>query len=333
MSKQVTIADVAKRVGVSRSTVSHVLTKKRPISKEVQRRVHDAIEELGYQPSIAARMLREKRSRIIGFLVDTTINPTAGLTCQLLADAFRQKGYTALTAVCGTDRETAFTTMKQLSSGFCDGILNLLPQISVQEAITTCYPVPVVTFMRGAHDAPIHVDFEAGYNRALDHLWQLGHRRIGIIVDDRSQSMDDRDEPKLVAYRQYMESRGCYDSRFVRHGAGTIDDGAALGAMLYRQGCTAIMAGNDMMACGVFSWAKEENVRIPQDLSVIGYDDIPLARLLTPTLTTLQHPAADTIVPTVEAMIDKIEGKTHPKQEHIVVPRFVRRESTGICPD
>jgi len=186
-----------------------------------------------------------------------------------------------------------------------------------------------MTYLRDYSDAPIHIDLKTAYYEALNYLWDLGHRRIGILVSMKNKSMDDEIEPKFEIYKMFMSAKGCYDPAMSRAGDGTLSEGMAQAPYLKALGCTAILSGNDQMAAGVLSWAKSSGVKVPSELSVIGYDDSPIASLLTPSLTTLQNPVVEIAGPTAKAMIDKIEGRPRQFQQTIVTPRLLIRESSG----
>ncbi len=333
MSDKITIADVATRAGVSRSTISHVLNCKRPISGPVKARVMTAIAELGYRPSMAARMLKGERSKFIGALVDNATNPIAGIVIHALTEEFRGLGYQLSVCVCGDSREEGLAMLKRLSNGFFDGVLNMLPQISACEALYACQPLPVMTYLRGDYrEAPVHIDVRTAYYEALNYLWDLGHRKIGILVSLKNKSMDHEVEPKFEVYKMYMTAKGLYDPAMSRSGEGTLSDGVAQAPALAALGCTAILCGNDQMAAGVLSWAKSSGVKIPGDLSVIGYDDSPIASLLSPALTTIQTPIAEISELTAKALVDKCEGRSPRGQQRIVVPKLLIRESAGPVP-
>ncbi len=332
MSGKITIADVAARAGVSRSTISHVLSCKRPISEPVRKRVLEAIAELGYRPSMAARMLKGEGSKFVAALVDNSLNPIAGHVIQALTDEFRKLGYALSVCVCGDSREEGLAMLKRLSNGFYDGILNLLPQVSAFEAICACQPLPVLTYIRDYSEAPVHLDIKSSCYEALNYLWDLGHRKIGIIVSMKNRSTDNEIEPKFEIYKMFMSSKGAYDPAMARFGESSISDGIAQAPFLKAMGCTAIFCGNDQMAAGVLSWAKNSGLKVPGDFSVIGYDDSPIASLLTPALTTIQNPVMEIARPTAKALIDKIEGRPRQAQQTIVTPRLIIRESSGPVP-
>ncbi len=330
MDGKTTIADVAERAQVARSTVSHVLSGKRPISGEVKERVFKAISDLGYRPSLAARSLKGERTKMIGALVDNLTNPISGLVIQALSDELRNLGYGISVCVCGESRENGLAALRSLSTGFFDGILNMLPEISALEAICACQPVPTITYARQYSEAPVFIDFGAACRSAMDYLWDYGHRRIGVIVDLRNKPSDAACEPRFEAYKAYLEGKGCFDPALCCDSSGRIDDGIAKAPRLHALGCTAILCGNDQVAAGALLWAREAKVEIPGELSLIGHDDTPVAMLSCPQLSTIQYPAVEIAKPNAQAIVDKIEGRSSSnRQQAIVVPKLIVRGSSG----
>ena len=330
MVGKITIADVAERADVARSTVSHVISGKRPISEEVKNRVFSAISELGYKPSLAARSMKGERTKMVGALVDGLSNPISGLMMQALFYEFNRLGYGLSVCICGDSHESGLASLNRVSSGFFDGILNALPEISAIEAICACQPVPVITYLRPYAEAPLLIDYGKSVNAALDYLLNCGHRRIGMIVDMKNKSKDNPDdEPKFGAFKAYMNAKGLFDPALCRYGQSRTDDGISYAPQLHALGCTAILAGNDQIAAGVLLWARERKIDVPRELSVIGYDDSPVAMLANPPLTTIQLPLTEIAVPTAKRLVEKIEGSASHQQQLVIVPRLIVRGSSG----
>ena len=160
MSNHVTIADVANHLGVSKSTVSHALSGKRRISTEVRRQVMEAVEELGYRPNFAARVMNTRRTGLVGVLVENLNNPH---TTALLEELGREFSRHSIQMVLGTaDRlENGRTLLGKFSNGMVDGILNTLPELDENEAQKLAGGVPLITYRRH-RDAPLIIDFAAG---------------------------------------------------------------------------------------------------------------------------------------------------------------------------
>lgn len=328
MNGRATISDVAKRAKVSRSTVSHALSGKRPISQKVKEKVFDAISMLNYTPSAVGRAIRGQKMMIVAALVDGLEKASTGVLMEAFQRAFEKRGYNMAVYVCGKGNEKAIQLMKHLSGGLVDGIINLLPGITVNQAVCACSPVPTLTYLRPQADSPVYFDVNGGIREAYDYLWNLGHRRIGFIGGDSARGADMISNPENEAVRLYLESKNAWDTTCVKSSPGDFNDGIVLADELYRQGKTAIVAANDQVAAGVFSWAFQKGVKIPEDLSVLGFRDSPLAFMLTPALTSVQFPLQETAEITAEAMVDKLNGVTF-LQHRVLTPKLIVRNSTA----
>jgi len=328
MNGRTTIADVAKKAGVSKTTVSHALSGKRPISSEVKEQIFMAAKELGYNPSFAAKAINGQRMMIVAALIDGVKKPSSGVLMEAFQRVFAKHGYDMAVYICGTEVDKTLRLMRRLSGGLVDGILNLIPEITVNQAICASSPIPSLTYLRPHIDSPVYLDISGGVKEALDYLWGLGHRKIGFIGGERIKAADTLVDPQLEGYRVFFESRGAWNPELVRMSPGEFEDGIVYADELWKRGITAIIAANDQVACGVLSWASREGVRIPDDLSVVGYNDSPLAVMVVPALTTIQFPVNETAEITASALVAKIEGQRF-FQHKIVTPRLIVRNSTA----
>ncbi len=332
MNKRTTIADVAQRAGVTRSTVSHAMSGKRPVSGELRDKVFAAIAELDYKPSFAARTLRGERTRGVAGLFANAILGGA-LPIQLFSDGLRKRGYIFSAWFCETG-EDASRAMKSLGTGMADAVVNAMPKISVQEAAMACHPLPTVTFLRNYEGAPVALDDKTPYYETLDYLWRLGHRRIGLFYDKHT-GIAGKANPRADAYRAFMTARNTYDPGLVQEihavtRATGFELGQAMAPLFHAKACSAILCSGDMEALGVLAWAKSKGLSVPDELSVVGQEDTPFARLSIPSLTSLHVPLEEIVEATIDALLAKLEP----------VPREVRakpfshyqlivRDSTG----
>ncbi len=329
MAERVTIRDVAKRVGVSKTTVSHALSGKRPISAEVRNRILAAADQLGYKPSSAARAVNGQRMMMVATLLDGEFSKaSAGVLLEAFQRSFDQHGYNMAVFSCAGGLEKTLGLMRHLSGGVVDGILNLIPEVTVSQAASNCAPLPVLTYLRPHIDSPVYLDIAAGMREAMEHLWTLGHRKIGFIGGERIKAADMRDDPQVEGVRHFLESKNAWDPALVRMSPGNFSDGLAYAGALRNVGATAIVAANDQVACGVLSWASSEGLKIPEDMSVVGFNDSPLAVMVTPALTAIQFPFQETADITAGALVDLIEGRRilHHK---VLAPRLIIRNSTS----
>lgn len=296
MSKRVTIQDVADYLKVSKSAVSHALSRRRRISPELSRRVQAAIDELGYKPDFAAQVLNSRSTGLIGVVIGELENPHTITLVYELSRRLKESGYSLTLCLCESkEPEECRNFISRISNGMVDAIINMLPQLSMEAAQEAADATPVLTYRRHKH-SPITLDYESGVTQALDYLIGLGHTRIGMI--SVSMLYFDAPDPRAVAYRNYMRQKGLFDPALIVSGAGDPASGCEGAAALFalREPVSAILTGNDLTASGVFQWAYQHELKLPQELSVIGFDNSPLARALYPLLTSV-----DTCVPQIAA--------------------------------
>ncbi len=328
MARRTTIADVAEYSGVSPSTVSHVLTGKRKISDEVAAKVQAAISHLDYRPSRAVQALAEQRTGMIGVVATQCSNLGSTVVNEIMQAELARHGYEQAIGIAGNTVKKGIAILTRFAAMNLDGIINMLPQVSSREAARLCDPMPVVTYQR-QEDAPILVDDEGMTFNMMDYFWSLGHRKIGFIVDE-TKGVDAPEDPSFKAYSRFLENKGLpVDPQLVFKGSVDIGSGYMAAEQFVRAGATACFAGNDQMAVGVYQWAYANNVRIPDDLSVIGLDNSPLATAVFPQMTSIQLPLEEMVQHTVETLVAKIENRKGPQHAKLIQPRLILRKSTG----
>ena len=325
MSNHVTIADVANHLGVSKSTVSHALSGKRRISTEVRRQVMEAVEELGYRPNFAARVMNTRRTGLVGVLVENLNNPH---TTALLEELGREFSRHSIQMVLGTaDRlENGRTLLGKFSNGMVDGILNTLPELDENEAQKLAGGVPLITYRRH-RDAPLIIDFAAGTRTALSYLNELGHRNIAIIPSD-SRARHGQADPCFAAYREQLDLSDI-PVRVFQAPEGTIQAGYAIADALFNSDATAVLAGNDAVAAGLIQWAISRRIRLPERMSIIGHDDSPLAAMTFPPLTSLRLPIGPIAAHTVQVLMHAIDPAEAMPEALVLIPELIIRNSTS----
>jgi len=328
---KITINDIAAKAGVSKSTVSYALSGSRPISEEVRERIANVMQEMNYRPSHAARVMRSAQTMGIGVAIDQCSNPSSGFFLEELGRLARQQGYHILLGISGGIREEGRKILEHFSSGVVDGIINCMPEISVAEAIRLSNSLPTVTFCRDTPASPAEPDYFKGIMELIAYLSSLGHHRIGF-VSIRQRGMDSGGgDPCLLGYRMFCENRGIIpDPNLIVHGEEGFEFGQAIGAELYRRGATAIFAGNDRTAAGVLAWAHETGIKVPEQLSVAGWDDSPLAAVCSPPLTTVQMPTRELARYTMDALLLRIKGQDFGPKQLIDTRLIVRRSTAAV---
>lgn len=327
MAQKTTIIDVAKMAGVSSSTVSHVLSGKRPISADVCNRVKKIIKELGYKPNCVAKSLVSRKSMQIGVVIDEVDNSISGSLVEAISEYLRKNGYSLILGICGRDIDVAKEYIENFCSGMVDGIINMIGGLNPAEVSTLCDGVPNVSYMRAA-DSPVTFDKLGGAILVMEHLWGLGHRKVGFISSQvhSKGTLEDRE----LGYRQFLTRKNVsVDEALIVKGDDMTASGFTCAKQLYDQGVSAIFAANDMMAVGVLQWAYEMGLRIPDQLSVAGFDDAPIARAVVPGLTTVQMPICQLAEKTVDGLFRRMKGRELGQTE-ILSPRLMVRKSTSL---
>ncbi len=320
MGNNVTIADVAERLGVSKSTISHALSGKRRISSEVTRQVMEAVKELGYRPNYTARALSTRRTGLVGVLVDSLSNPH---TTALLEELGKEFSRHSIQMVLGSTSqlEDGRTLLRKFSDGMVDGILNTLPELGEEEAAELSDRIPLVTYRRHK-ESPLVIDFAAGTAKALDYLAGLGHSRIAIIPA-AGRAVRGTEDPCLVYYRNRFPG-----SNLIYHvPEGTIQAGAGIAEALFAGDATAVLAGNDAIAAGILQWAAARSIPIPGRMSVIGHDDSPLASMTSPPLTSIRQPVGLIAAHTVKVLMHAINPEEAAPEGVTIVPELIVRNS------
>lgn len=330
-----TMKDLAKLAGVSTSTVSHVINKTRFVSDEIAERVNKAAEELNYAPSALARSLKMNRTKTLGMLVTTSTNPFFGEVVKGVERNCYQQGYNLILCNTEGDHERMKASINTLLQKRVDGII-LMCSTLIGERIDEFdrYPdIPVVVMDWGpmlfSSDKIQDNSLTGGY-LATKHLIEHGHTQIGCITGPLNHHQAQmRYEGYKRALRECeleinpdwviesdFECQGGYDSFNKLFEKNTLP--------------TALFVSNDMMAMGVINAANEHNLNIPQDLSLVGYDDVYIAKFMSPALTTIHQPKYRLGEAAVKTLLKKIE-KTSTQPEVIQLePLLVSRKSVKI---
>ncbi|GAA2752439.1 LacI family DNA-binding transcriptional regulator [Amnibacterium kyonggiense] len=322
------IRDVADRAGVSYQTVSRMLNAHPGIRADTERRIRAAIDELGYRPNRAARALVTARSRMIGVLL--TARPLHGPFSSFLAivDAVRERGYSVTTTPdAGDDPADLVHALEELLAHGVEGIVAIAPQDRAREAVRLSgAPVPVLTLQGVPGELnDFGFDQHEGAVLATRHLLDLGHRRIAHLAGPVGWG---EAEQRQRGYERAMLERGLEPR--VLSSDWTPDGGMAVGRrLLSDERPTAVFAANDEMAVGLLAAAHDLGLAVPDDLSVVGFDDVPFARYLRPALTTVRQDFGDLGRRAIALLIDEIEGMVPDAPPPAVPSSLVVRDSTG----
>jgi DNA-binding LacI/PurR family transcriptional regulator len=335
--------DVAAAAGVSQSTVSRILNDspaRIDVSRETRARVQAIASELGYRPHPIARALRGAPTMLLGAVVRDITDPFFAAAIEALSIEAKQRGYSVVLGHARAKADEALALTAVLESRHCDAIV-LLGDFRGERRLVDDLRSAQVRIVglwhgleRGRPFPTVGVDNRAGIYAALDHLVASGHRRIAYVGEE----VGDMHE-RHAAYRSYLAAAGLEAPRgYARLVANSTDGGGlALAALLEQpQRPTAIIAGTDVLAMGVIHGAWERGVDVPGALSVIGFDDIPLASATVPSLTTVKMPIAEIAAAGVDLAIGDGGWAAQADGEAprlVFQPALIVRASTAAVPD
>ena len=327
-TEKVTSAEVARLAGVSQSAVSRVFTPGASVSAKTMEKVRAAAEELGYRPNVLARSLITGRTRIIGLVVAYLENQFYPMALELLSRALQARGYHILVFMAENSTERVAQVMSELLDYQVDGIITASVAMS-NDLTTRCdgAGIPVVMFNRGQDDArlsEVTSDNVNGARRAAEFLIKGGHKRIAHVMGWQGSSTG-RD--RAEGFKQAMQAAGLQPFAMV-DGTYSREKAAAVARELCQgpERPDAIFVGNDHMAFAVMDTLRHElGLRVPQDVSVVGYDDVPMAAWPAYGLTTIRQPVNRMVEATVAALLNQIEGgSSAPTKVKINGPLMVR---------
>jgi LacI family transcriptional regulator len=331
----ITIAEVARRAGVSIATVSRVLNDvPGQVGATTRRRVLRVIRELDYRPNALARSLHQRRTHTVGLIIPDITNPYYAEIARGIEDAVSRQGYTLVT--CNSDRKldrishsVALLREKQVDGIILGGGGTLgAPHFA---ALRNCGTRVVLIGRYDVALPAVRVDNEKGAREAAAHLLAFGHRRIAIVAGPKASTTT---VDRLAGYRQAFDEFGIpFPSRWLRYGNLRPESGleAVGGLFAGRQTPTAILAANDQMAIGAMRGILQRGLEIPRRVSVVGFDDIALASFLTPALTTMALPLYPMGVAAGEMILRLLAGVEQPP-EIWFTPKLTVRESSAEPP-
>jgi len=330
-----TINDVARIAGVSPTTVSHVLNNTRYVSDELRNRVLDAVKEVGYRPNILARSLRSGETKTIGLIVPDNSNLFFAEIARHIEDVGFENHYSVI--LCNSDNNLAKQTtyIDLLVSKQVDGII-LISASETGDNLAGLLEagIPVVIADREIPEMfadIILVDNEEGGYIATKYLIGLGHRRIACVAGPSKIAPSAQ---RVLGYNRALEEVGlALDPSLIVSGDFGLHSGEiALSKLLaLKQPPSAIFVCNDMMAMGAIRAAFDRGMRIPDDLSIIGFDDTLLAPATFPALTTIAQPKLEIARLTIEMLIQRIqEGKGGERKRFVLPPQLVIRDSCSV---
>jgi DNA-binding LacI/PurR family transcriptional regulator len=340
----VTLRDVAERSGVSITTVSRILNGRDtgvPIRDETRERILAAAADLGYKPNLLARALRGSRSSLLGVIIRDISDPFHTQVLRGVNDVARGRGYRLFLGHVDWSPDVAAVYGSMFEQSHADGIL-ILGDIAGGDATVDdlathhAHIVGVSDRVAPGRVPGVHVDNERGTLLALEHLWQLGHRSIVCVVDERMA-----DGPyRAGVYEAFMRTRGVGDrARTYFTTQPDPEPGYRLGRELFahldRPGRpTAVFAASDTIAIGLLQAAFQARVVVPDQVSIVGFDDIDIASFTIPPRTTISQAGVEMGRIAANLLLDMVEERVAEADIHdvVVAPTLVVRQSTAPSP-
>jgi DNA-binding LacI/PurR family transcriptional regulator len=338
-----TIADVADAAGVSKTAVSFAFNQPDRLAPETASRIRSIAEELRYRPHPVARMLSQGHTGTIGILTPQALsvifqNPFFATFASGVASAAEAKGY-ALQFVSPLHGSLA----RAIDRASVDGVVAVglsANHHEVEQIRKAGLPMVLVDSTALSNRPSVEVDDEGGARLAAEHLLGLGHRSFVVLAIEGSDPGDDEDPDSVPArrlrgYHAALTAAGIdLPDEAVLASPSTIPGGAASFAETWETGLrpTAVLAMSDAIAVGAMRAARERGVDTPRDMSIVGFDDIDLARFADPGLTTIHQPIARKGEHAVELLLAILDGREDPTQHEMLATRLVVRGSTGPAP-
>jgi LacI family transcriptional regulator len=329
----VTIKHVAKEAGVSIATVSHVINNTRYVSDELSKKVHLAMEKLGYHPDGIARSLRKKRTYTVGMIIPDSSNPFFAEVALGFEMRSFDLSYNVIFCNTNGDVQKESTYLDLLLKKRVDGIVFVSSGININSVkFIKSQKIPIIVVDREIKRLKVDsvlVDNLSGGYQATKHLLNLGHKRIACIS---GPSLITPSSERIEGYKKaLMEASLEIDKKLILMGDFQFEGGYKSAKKLLRMKKipTAIFACNDLMAIGAICAIKEAGMRVPQDISVVGFDDIALASFYSPKLTTVIQPKYKMGKLAASMLIERIKNKEMAPRRKLLKTELIIRESTS----
>ncbi|MEB8433518.1 LacI family DNA-binding transcriptional regulator [Cocleimonas sp. KMM 6892] len=335
--KKPTLQDVAAKANVSTATVSRCLNAPDKVRTEVQQKINQAIDELGYVPDGAARALASRRTNTVGVIVPTIDNSIFSKALQYLQTGLNKANYTLLLTNNSFSEEIELREVQTLLSRGIDGIVMVGAQHhpEIYKAINR-YQIPIVNLWIYDPDSEyscIGFDHIKAGKQITKHLLELGHESFGVISGTRENN--DRAEERFKGLKQQLDEAGIIleDDRVIDCRFSVENGSKSFHKLLDRHpDITAIICGNDVLAIGALHGAQERGIRVPEDLSITGFDNIEILPFLKPSLTTINSPSRRMGEKAADYILQQIKDKTNIIERIELEAELIVRETTGPAP-
>ena len=324
------IREVAKAAGVSIATVSRVYSSPETVSKKSLQKVQEAAEQLQYKPNMLARNFRSNRSYTVVMLVPNLANTFFATVVRGAEDILTQNGYNVILGDTRglRSRETGYLNLVETSQA--DGVIQLRPY-SASDPLANNKKIIAVN-AAGCENTPypsVRIDNTGAMKDVTNYLLSLGHKKIGVIT---GPSANPHSIDRLKGYKQALAEAGIeFNENWVAEGEFTMWSGVNAAKHFINleptQRPTAVVSMNDEMAFGAIKTFKAAGLKVPQDISITGFDDIEFSRYIEPALTTVAQPAEEIGKAAAQMLLNLLEGKEPSQLDYVLPHEFVVRQS------
>lgn len=331
----VTVYDVAQRAGVSIATVSRALNNRSRISAETRQRILAVAAELGYEPNDVARSLVGMATQTIALLLPDIANPFFPELVKAVQAVADQRGHLLLLCPNSDDEDKALRDLAMLRRKKVDGLILVAGALSGERFAPAAAGLPAVVMDRKIavpDSVLVAVDHRAGARQATEHLLALGHRRIAHVAGPPHLAVS---AERRQGWTEALRAAGVDPETCPVVQGDFLEDGgwsAGQALLTQRHRFTAVFAANDLTAIGLLAAFTEHGVRVPQDVSIIGFDGIHLAAYTSPALTTVAQPIPELGRRAAELLLDRLAGTESPRDPVILGTSLALRDSTGPPP-
>jgi LacI family transcriptional regulator len=331
MLDRVTMSDVAREAGVSKMTVSRVVNKKGEISPATREHVLEVISRLGYRPSAIARGLATNRTGTLGLVVPDIANPFFSEIARGVEDPAYESGYNVLLCSTYEDLYRERDVLNSLEEKLVDGLILCSSRLAQDELSATVDNFPAVVLVNRSVENPevgvVRVDSEFGGRIATEFLLNAGHHSVGFLTGPSTSLGGGL---RVKGYRQALEAAGIaaqpgWEKECQSNVQGGLE--AVSKFLPVHPELTALLCFNDLVAVGALQGCTRLGMRVPEDLAIVGFDDIPTAALVTPPLTTCRSPQIKVGNQAMGLLLKCMEGCSKECDEIVVRPEIVVRAS------
>lgn len=330
------MSDVAKKANVSIATVSRVFSSPETVAEETKKKVLKVVEELNYTPNVLARQLRKMETKTIVVVVPDITNIFFSRVLRGIETIARENGYRVLLGDTENDITLENEYLKTLYEKHADGLILLTARTDriTIEKLSENYPVVLACeYLEGSNLPTVSIDNISAARKATEHLIKLGHRRIAHITGPMNVILS-RD--RLKGYKQAMESYELeVDPILIQEGDFYYKTGynLMLKLLFIENPPTAVFAANDEMAIGAIKAIQSQGLKVPEDIAIVGFDNIKMSAIFSPSLTTIGQPTYKIGEKAMNLLLDLIRGKKLSKNQFVLDDKLIIRESCGFKND